>query len=112
MECLRYALELGTKEKRIMEECYRRRRPLPERIKNAPELLVGLEHFYDCYLELSTARSVGWDALPINVNQIYEYAHNLDFDEDEAAELVFFIMRMDAEFLKIMEEKKARESKK
>jgi hypothetical protein len=58
-DVLRYVLEQGPTEKNIIEQCIRYRQPLPDKIANAPRLLLGLEMFYVAFADLTTCRYPG-----------------------------------------------------
>jgi hypothetical protein len=83
----------------MIRECFRRKRPLPERIQNAPELLTGLELYFEAFIELNTCRSTGWSPGPIPAWCIDEYSCRLNLTEDEAEDLLYHIRKMDAAFL-------------
>lgn len=85
--------------------CYRRKRPLPDVIKNAPDLLIGLELYFEAFIELNTTRQTGWGAGPIPTSAIYEYAYCLGLDEEETEDLLYLIRKMDEAFLQYMKRK-------
>jgi hypothetical protein len=93
-------MEMGQAEQRMIRECYRRKKPLPERIQNAPDLLVGLELTFDAFTELNTCRQTGWSAGPIPSWCIDDYAERLDLDAEETEDLLYLIRMMDQAFLK------------
>lgn len=96
---------MGQAEERILKECYAWNRPIPDRITNAPELLLGLEMYYEAYAELNTCRSVSWSAGPIPWTAVQEYSIVNEFDAEETHDLHFFIQKMDHAFLKRMDKK-------
>jgi len=98
---------MGETEARILKECYAWHRPVPDRILNAPELLLGLEVYYEAYMELNTCRSVSWSAGPIPWTSVQDYAIINEFTEEEATDLQYFIRKMDHAFLKRMDKKNA-----
>ena len=62
-----------------------RRQPIPDVMANAPELGLGLEFFYEAFLELSTCRAVGFGVGPIPWVAMDRYARRYgvageDFD--------------------------------
>ena len=93
-------MEMGKAEQRIIRECYARKKALPERIQNAPNLLMGLELYFQAFVELNTSRSTGWSAGPIPSWCISEYADRLELSEEETEDLHYHIRMMDQEFLK------------
>lgn len=89
----------------MIRECFRRKRPIPERIQNAPDLLTGLELYFEAFIELNTCRTTGWSPGPIPSWCIDEYSNRLDLDEDEAEDLHYHIRMMDQAFLLHIAEK-------
>jgi len=96
---------MGQAEQRIIRECSARKRPLPERIQNAPDLLVGLELFFQAFIELNTCRSTGWSAGPIPSWCIDEFCTKNELIEEEAEDLAYHVRKMDQAFLNHMSAK-------
>ena len=96
---------MGQVEQRMIRECYLRKRALPERIRNAPDLFVGLELYFSAVTELNTCRSTGWSAGPIPSWCIDEFADRIDLTDDEAEDLHYHIRMMDKAFLDFMSRK-------
>jgi len=84
----------------MIADCYRRKRPLPERIQNAPDLLTGLELYFDAFIELNTCRQQGWGPGPIPWWCIQEHADFLGLTDEESEDLRYHIRMMDEAFLK------------
>jgi hypothetical protein len=61
-------------EQRIIEAAVRRRQPLPDVIANAPEIHMGLEAYYEAFMDLSTSRGVGMALGPIPWTAVDRYA--------------------------------------
>lgn len=80
--------------------------PIPERIKNAPALLLGLELYLAAWLDLSSEREIGWGEGPIPWSEVENYADRLELDEDEREELHFHIRQLDATYFKHLEHKR------
>lgn len=91
---------MGQAEQRIIRECYARKRPLPDRIKNAPDLFVGLELYFQAFIELNTCRNTGWSAGPIPSWSIDEYCARAELTEDESEDLRYHVRMMDQAFLR------------
>jgi len=91
---------MGKAEQRIIKESYLRKRPLPERIANAPDLFLGLELVFNAFTELNTCRNTGWSAGPIPSWCIDEHADRAGLGEEEAEDLHYHIRMMDQAFLK------------
>jgi hypothetical protein len=99
-------LEQGPVEKAIIEQCRREKRELPERIKNAPELQLGLELYYGAFLELSSCRSVGFGAEgPIPWTAVNQWARAHQLSEEQEEDLLYHIERMDEVYLKFKDKK-------
>lgn len=90
---------MGKAEARILKDCYTWHREIPDRIKNAPELHLGLELYLEAFMELNTCRSVSWSAGPIPWSAVQDYGMTFEFAADEMEDLHYHIRRMDAAFL-------------
>ena len=85
----------------MIRESFLRKRPVPERIQNAPDLFLGLELYFAAFIELNTCRSTGWSAGPIPSWCIDEFCNRNDLEEEEEVEDMHYHMRMmDQAFLK------------
>jgi len=73
--------------------------PLPDFIKNEPELLPGLEIYLKAFWDLSTCRQMGMGLGPIPWLSIQEYVTILGGDEDFQEDFCHYIRRMDGEYL-------------
>lgn len=104
-------MEQGPTERQIVDRCVRERLPLPKRIQNAPELLLGLELYYGAFLDLSSCRPNGWGPQPISWLTIAEYADHLGLDEEQREDLFFFIRAMDSCWLHYHDRKQKQEQK-
>ena len=93
-------------EQRIIQQCLRSRRALPKKIENAPSLMMGLELYWDAFLDLSTCRPTGMGMGPIPWSAIRDYAVTFDFDEDQHEDLYHFIRVMDNAFIEHHRNKK------
>lgn len=87
-------------ERKIITDCYREGMPLPAKIRNAPELQIGLELYFDAFFELSTCRQVGFGLSPIPWSAIREYALTYGLDDVQTEDLTHHIRTMDEAFLK------------
>jgi hypothetical protein len=103
-------MEMEQVEQRIIRECYARRRKLPDKIVNAPDLFVGLELYFIAFTELNSCRSTGWGPGPIPSWCIDEFAERQGLDSDETEEMHHHIRQMDAAFLKYTERKNKKSS--
>ena len=93
-------------EKRILERCaqdgFRR---IPEAIKNAPELLPGLEFYYDTFWELDSCRQQGMSLGPIPWTAIQKFGEVMKLDEETLDDLHYFIRSLDNKYRLHMESK-------
>lgn len=74
--------------------------PLPEKIRNAPELQLGLELYFEAFWDLTSCRSVGFGVGPISHIAVLEYARLHDLDDEQREDLAYYIRAMDGHFLK------------
>jgi hypothetical protein len=80
--------------------------PLPEKIANAPELFPWLELYWWAYQDLSTCRPAGFGgAYPIPWTSVNDYAIAHGYDQEQTADLTYFVRKMDKEFLQWYEAK-------
>jgi hypothetical protein len=85
-------------EKQLRAEAKRFREPLPERVKNKPELYWGNALFLNAWFELDTERNRS-EYQPITRSMCFQYAYDYDLDWEQTEDLWFYIDRMDREFL-------------
>jgi len=78
---------------------------VPDKIANAPVLAMGMELYYNAYIELSTCRPSGWGASPIPWSAISDYGRTFEFDEEQFDDLFFFVRALDSAFLDYHKEK-------
>lgn len=69
--------------------------PLPPKIQNAPELLLGQVFYFGAFLELNTDRYVGMELGPIPWSSIMEYADRLGLDDEEREDLFHHVRALD-----------------
>lgn len=79
--------------------CLQERRPLPDFIKNAPELMPGLELYLNAFWELHTCRQIGFGVGPIPWTAVRHYGNMLDLDELEFSEFSYLIKQLDSAYL-------------
>ena len=101
-----YQLRHGDSEDMIIRECANMGRELPGFIKNAPELPLCLAMYYEAFFDLHSCRSSGMGLGMIPWTSVQQYADLSGFDEDQAADLHYYIRCMDNAFLKWQEEKR------
>lgn len=97
-------------EKAIVEQAYRYRMPVPDKIKNAPMLYAGLDLFYIAFMDLTTCRQLGYGTVgPIDWLTIHHYCAVYGLVGEQREDMFFFISQMDGEFLKWASKKKPAE---
>lgn len=73
--------------------------PIPEKIKNAPELHVGLDLFYLAFLDLNGCRSLGYGMVgPIDWLTINTYCEVYGLVGEQREDMFFFVSKMDAAY--------------
>lgn len=87
----------------ILEACRDRGVAPPEALQNAPELLPGLDLYYEAFFALNSCRGMGG---PIPWTAIREYANYMGVEADEFDRLVLLIREMESERDQYLEEKK------
>ena len=78
--------------------------PLPERIENAPELILGSELYLHAFFDLDSERSHGMGLTRIPWSSVKDYAVAFDFDERQTEDLHYYIRKMDAANLQRLSE--------
>lgn len=84
--------------------------PIPKAIREAPQLLLGLEFVYSAFWELSSCRHLGMGAGPIPWTEIQAYAKYFKLSEEECQDFSYLIRSLDRAYLEFYaskEEKKA-----
>ena len=107
MSVLVYSMEQGRTEKTIVRQCMLARNPIPEAIRNAPELLPGLGLYYDAFLELSPSRgrtALG-EELAINWKDLHDYCSVYGIEGDQKEDFLVILRYLDQEFLNYKREK-------
>lgn len=73
--------------------------PLPDRIREAPELHLGLNLFYTGFLDLTSERQLGLGLGPIPTIAILEYCHMRGIKGEQAEDFLWLIKRLDKKYL-------------
>jgi hypothetical protein len=94
-------MEQGPTEKSIIEQCIRTRSPLPNAIANAPQLLPGLELYYNAFMDLTSCRQMGFGEGPISWLSVAEYCAVHSIEGDQREELFYHIREMDTAYLEL-----------
>jgi len=92
-------VEQGPVEQTILEQSMRQGMPLPQRIAEAPSLQIGLQLFWDAYMELSTCRMAAMSVGPIPWTAIMDYAKAWELDPYQTEDLMDIVRAMDNAYL-------------
>lgn len=79
--------------------CARQGTDPPERIKNAPELEVGLSLYWLAFLDLTSCREQGYTEGPITWLTIAKYADYTGYTGDQKEDLFYLIQQMDSTYI-------------
>lgn len=99
MECLLYTMKQAPHEKNIIRQCLASRQPLPDSIANAPELELGMELYYDAFLDLSDDREVGLAPGPIPWSVIRDWGLTYELSPEQMDDLFYYVKAMDKAYL-------------
>lgn len=94
-----WQMEHGEHEKTIVEQCRINKMPLPDFLKDKPEIKFGLEFYWKAFWELSTCRAIGMGEGPIPWGAMNDYAERHGIYGDEFDRFVLIIKGMDAAYL-------------
>ena len=97
---------MGKAEELIVNQCVIQRMPLPSVIEDCPELIPGLEVFYEAFIELSSCRQSGFGASPIPWDAMNTYADVNKFEGEDKDEFFYFVRALDNHYLKENSESK------
>lgn len=73
--------------------------PVPERIRNAPELWMGNLLFYQGFLDLTSSRPVGMALGPLSILAIFEYCLVMEIEGEQRADFIWMMTRLDSKYL-------------
>jgi hypothetical protein len=80
--------------------------PLPERIANKPDVLIGLELYYVAFSDLTSCRGQGYGTEgPISWLTINQYADLQGFEGEQRQDLFYFVQHMDVVYLQYKTDK-------
>lgn len=77
----------------------RERRNLPAAIRDAPDVPLGLEIYFQAFWELTTCRGGGMGLIPISWMTIIEYAQLHELDDEQTDDLLYFVRAMDKAYM-------------
>lgn len=99
-------MEQGPVEQQIIQQCLRSGMELPDKIKNAPSLLPGLELYFIAFQNLESSRETGFGIGPIWWKTIEDYCVSKGFSEEQKEACHYHLREMDTEYMKAMRRKK------
>lgn len=73
--------------------------PLPDRIQNAPELLLGLQLYYQGFIELTSCRQIGMALGPVSYLSMMEYCRAVGIEGDQRDDFLWITSRLDQRYL-------------
>lgn len=82
-----------------------RKLPLPDRIKDAPDLELGLELYLGAFWDLDSCRPLGWAEGPIPWTVIEQYAQLNELEGEQREMLHYHVRQLDNAYLKHRHEK-------
>lgn len=88
---LEYEGKLAPNEKQIIANAIRFNRPIPDRIKNAPEIDDGNRFFYVAFFDLTTTRY--YELGPIPYTEVIKYAHINGMSDLDDIEFLWDVIR-------------------
>src|SRR5690606_27200047 len=83
----------------ILKNCMQTGMPIPDFIKNAPELMPGLEVFLEAFWDLSTCRQIGMGLGPIPWTSVQEYCRINGGGEDFNRDIHYHVRQLDIAYL-------------
>jgi hypothetical protein len=90
---------MGAIEQNIVKQALRTGQPIPDSIRDAPELREELFLFMQAFFALNTERHSGMGLGPIPWSAIQQYGHTHWFDREQMEDLHFYIRRMDIAYM-------------
>lgn len=83
-----------------MKQCKADGLPVPDKIKNAPELRPWLQIYWTTFEDLGSCRQVGMAVGPIPWTAINEYGKVYGFTEEQVRLCTWYIRELDTVYLK------------
>jgi hypothetical protein len=108
-------LEHGPSEENRIKGAVRRGKDAPPKhIAEAPELWLGLELYYIAWWDLTRERQVGFSLGPIAPSDVRDWSREWKLDEDQAEDLMYYMMAMDKAYMdfKVREAEAERKARK
>jgi len=96
-------------EQLIIKQCLKDNRAFPEKIQNAPDILLGLNLFYSAFIDLDSCRHSGYEDGPIPWTAIADYCAHKGITGETADDMFFHVRSLDKAFLKHRSDKAKKE---
>lgn len=104
-------MEQGPLEETLIRRAHAERRPIPEKIASAPQLLPGVGFYLQSFLALSSCRALGMSEGRIPWHAVWDYSQRLGLTEQEFDDLWIVICHADAAYLKYRGDKAKTDAK-
>jgi hypothetical protein len=91
---------MGKLEQNIAKQAVQAGKEIPDKIKNAPSLEIGLDLYLSAFFDLESDRQIGFGIGPISWSVVNEYAKAYHLDEIQCEKLHRYIKMMDSVYLK------------
>ena len=95
-----YELEQGGVEEFIVKAALKRGERIPDRIANAPQLMDGLDLYWEAFMDLTTDRPSGFGVGAIPWSAIKRWADHYEIGGEDFDYLVTYIRAMDGAYMK------------
>lgn len=69
------------------------------KIRNAPELLLGLELFYTAFMDLTSSRELGYGEGPIRWKTILDYCEKHEIEGEQQEDVFYHVQHLDSAYL-------------
>ncbi len=103
---------MGKDERKLVEMARARKKPVPLRIQNAPDLLPGLDLYYEAFLRLTTSRAMGSGAIgPIPYSAISGYCKDEEIYGSLREDIFAHVEKMDHSYILWQTDRAAYEAK-
>lgn len=102
-------MEQGVHEEKLRQIAKATGMPLPDKIKNKPELIHGLEFYWKAFTELTADRNIGMGEGPIPWTAMNQWAIRYNIRGDEFDRFISIIREVDTAYMELRnkEHKKA-----
>lgn len=73
--------------------------PLPARIRDAPDLWLGNQLYYQGFLDLTSTRRVNMSVGPLSILSVMEYAMAYGIEGEQLEDFIWMLSRLDSKYL-------------